>query len=529
MLGLVQKQLGRSVKGSQGHLLAPSRTFTASFSTKGFDFLSQNHEKPKMSLLKGTTPAPETSVEVQFVAAGSDVQSKFPSVAAPTFRDFEAKKSQQIMVYPDANKRVLLVGLGDEAQVDELTIRNATHRAISTIRSKGLPQAVLTIPETSTLQKERLVQLMTQASALSNYAFDRHLSLSEGRKQPLSDIFIQGGEEFQKIFDEEVAIAEETINARNLGNERSETIDPEFMEKVARTTAELPGVSIEVLQYEDLKEKGLDMMAHVGQAATSLPRLVVLEYKGNPDSEEKVGLVGKGITFDTGGLNLKPTGYIEDMHTDMCGSAAVLGAIRAAAKQGLKTNIVAALALAENAIGSKAVKPHAIVKSLKGISVEVNNTDAEGRLVLGDALTYVQQNYKPKTVIDVATLTGACIVALGPYAAGVFTNSDKLATKIQDAGNERFERCWKLPILPEHSEELKGHLTDSRSTGLGREGGASTAAAFLKQFVEKDVEWAHIDIAGPSSLSKPVSYFPKGATGFGVQVLYKYIKDNHMN
>ncbi|KAF0718132.1 hypothetical protein As57867_001868, partial [Aphanomyces stellatus] len=195
---------------------------------------------------------------------------------------------------------------------------------------------------------------------------------------------------------------------------------------------------------------------------------------------------------------------------------------------GLACNVVAVLALAENAIGSKAAKPHTIVKSLKGLTVEVNNTDAEGRLVLGDALSYVQQQYKPHTVIDVATLTGACIVALGEYCAGVFSNSDDLAHALVvwslTSGHATHERCWRLPILPEHTAELKGSQSDSRSMGKDRYGGAITAAAFLQQFVEKDVKWAHVDIAGPSNYSAARSYMPKGATGFGVQVLFDFLK-----
>lgn len=284
-------------------------------------------------------------------------------------------------------------------------------------------------------------------------------------------------------------------------------------------------MSLRVLHEEDLKEEGMNMFLSVGQASVCPPRLVILEYRGNANSDKKIALIGKGITFDTGGLNLKPTGSIENMHMDMCGSAAVLGAIRAASRENLKVNIVCALALAENAIGSKAVKPLTIVKSHKGITVENNNTDAEGRLVLGDAMSYVQKEYKPTKVIDVATLTGACMVALGEHCAGLFSNSDDLAKKLETAGTECYERCWRLPILPEHTAALKGSQSDSRSTGRARYGGASTAAAFLQKFVYEGVDWAHLDIAGPSNYSSAKSYFPKGATGFGVQLLYTYLKE----
>ncbi|DAZ97475.1 TPA: hypothetical protein N0F65_009958 [Lagenidium giganteum] len=486
--------------------------------------------------------AAATNTQVLFVAREHKDQLAshvpFP-VSRHALSDFAAKPQERMYLYPstDSNdvaaQRLLLVGLGEEAKVDENALRKATHAALTAVKAKRAQDVLLHVPQLDSgkVAPSRVVEVMTQASMLSNYQFDKYLSGGkdddgeEKLKLPLQTIYLSAAETFQGQVDEQVALAEETIFARNLGNERADVVTPAFMEQVARASADLPNMSVTVLQEDQLRAEGMNMFLSVGQAATVPPRLVILEYRGNPDSEDKVALVGKGITFDTGGLNLKPSGFIEDMHTDMCGSAAVLGAVRAASRLGLKVNIVCALALAENAIGSKAVKPHTIVKSHKGITVENNNTDAEGRLVLGDTLSYVQKEYKSvKKVIDVATLTGACVVALGEYCAGVFSNSDTLAKNLTVSGAECHERCWHLPILPEHAEEIKGTQSDSRSTGKGRYGGASTAAAFLKQFIDKDVEWAHVDIAGPSNYSAPRSYFPKGATGFGVQLLYTYLK-----
>jgi len=252
---------------------------------------------------------------------------------------------------------------------------------------------------------------------------------------------------------------------------------------------------------------------------------VTLEYKGDEKSKEVVALIGKGITFDTGGLNLKPTGGIENMHLDMSGCAAVLGTIKAAAAAKLPVNIVAVIALAENAIGPNAVKPHTIVPTFKG-SVEINNTDAEGRLALADAFMYVQKTHQPKRMIDMATLTGACVVALGECAAGVFTNTPELAKQLSDSGSRVHERCWPMPILPEHVAELKGVYSDHRSTGSSKTGGACTAAAFLQKFVEDGVQWAHVDIAGPAMYSKARDWMPEGGTGFGVQLLLDWIETN---
>ncbi|EEY68382.1 cytosol aminopeptidase, putative [Phytophthora infestans T30-4] len=514
------------------------------FSSSTAHRMVQQRVQGQLSLLAMDSSSPLTRVVFVSRSATADLQSSLPfPVSAAALRDFKAKPQEKLYLYPsednDAFKdqRVLLVGLGDANKVTPNVLRDATHGALSALKAKRAKDVVMQVPNLKdcTLDAARVVELLSQASMLSNYQFDQYLTDSKDvygenkLRLPLEQIYLDTSAEFQKNVAEQVAVGEETIFARNLGNGRSHIVDPAFMEEVARASTELPNMTVRVLQQEDLEKEGMNMFLSVGQAGVCPPRLVILEYKGNPDSDEKVALVGKGITFDTGGLNLKPTGAIEDMHTDMCGSAAVLGAVRAASRQGLKVNIVCALALAENAIGSKAVKPLTIVKSHKGITVENNNTDAEGRLVLGDAMSYVQKEYKPKKIIDVATLTGACMVALGEHCAGLFSNSDDLAKKLQETGTECHERCWRLPILPEHTAALKGSQSDSRSTGRGRYGGASTAAAFLQQFVYEGIDWAHLDIAGPSNYSSPKSYFPKGATGFGVQLLYTYLKEHEQH
>ncbi|CAI5712023.1 unnamed protein product [Peronospora destructor] len=498
----------------------------------------------QLSLLSETSSFSNTRVVFVSRSSASELHKSLPfPVSTAALSDFTAKSQEKMFLYPSVDhrkfkdQRVLLIGLGDADKVTPNVLRDATHGALSALKAKQVRDVVMHVPtlEGCTLKTNQVVELLTQASMLSNYQFDQYLTGSKDAdgdstlRLPLEKIFVDTSVEYQKNVVEQVTVGEETIFARNLGNERSHIVDPAFMEKMACLSAALPNMSVRVLQQEDLVKEGMNMFLSVGQAAACPPRLVILEYRGNPDSEEKIALVGKGVTFDTGGLNLKPTGSIEDMHTDMCGSAAVLGAVRAASRQGLKANIVCALALAENAIGSKAVKPLTIVKSHKGITVENNNTDAEGRLVLGDAMSYIQKEYKPKKVIDVATLTGACVVALGKHCAGLFSNSDDLAKKLQETGTKCHERCWRLPILPEHIAALKGSQSDSRSTGRGRYGGASTAAAFLQQFVYEGVDWAHLDIAGPSNYSSAKSYFPKGATGFGVQLLYSYLKEHEQH
>ena len=263
---------------------------------------------------------------------------------------------------------------------------------------------------------------------------------------------------------------------------------------------------IRVLDDQQLQDLGMNMFYNVGKAATSQPRCVMIHYQGNPEEPDNIdiALVGKGVTYDTGGLNLKPTGYMEDMYGDKGGSCAVIGALKGTLELRLKKNIIFACGFAENAIGSKSFKPGDIIQAMNGLNVEIGNTDAEGRLVLGDTMTYVQREFKPKQMIDLATLTGACVVALGNETAGLFSNDDDFTQEIKTASKQAFEPVWHLPINEDHKEAIKGSYGDISNTGKTRGyGGASTAAAFLLNFVEKDTKWAHLDIAGPAMAKAP--------------------------
>ena len=280
---------------------------------------------------------------------------------------------------------------------------------------------------------------------------------------------------------------------------------------------------IRVVKGTQLLDERMGLFHAVGRAAQSEPRLIAVHYKGNPDSEDNLALVGKGLTYDTGGLNLKPTGSMEDMYGDKNGSCAVLGALHGVLASRPKLNIVFAIGLAENAIDSKSFKGGDIITSRKGLTIEIGNTDAEGRLVLADTLTYVQDHYKPSTVIDLATLTGACMVALGQETAGLFSNDDELADNLIDSGKNTFEPLWRLPIFDDHREAMKSRAADMNNMGKVRYGGSSQAAAFLERFIEKDVKWAHLDIAGPAITKAAKGPVCADGTGFGSQILLDYI------
>ena len=319
-------------------------------------------------------------------------------------------------------------------------------------------------------------------------------------------------------------MAEATITARNLANVRGTEANPDFcVAAVRKLTAGHSDCTVKVLKGQALLDNHMSLFHAVGRAAQSEPQLCVVHYQGAPESKETIALVGKGVTYDTGGLNIKPTGFMETMYGDKNGASAVLGALSGILQEKPKINVVFAMGFAENSVDSKSYKPGDIIKSRKGLTVEIGNTDAEGRLVLADTLTYVQDHYSPSTVIDLATLTGACKMALGVETAGLFSNDDSLASDLTQSGKDTFERVWRLPICDEHRDDMKSSFADLNNKGKKPYGGASQAASFLERFINPDVKWAHIDIAGPGMAGAQKGPVCADGTGFGTQLLIDYL------
>lgn len=286
------------------------------------------------------------------------------------------------------------------------------------------------------------------------------------------------------------------------------------------------GIEVEVIKHEELQEIGMNLLLSVSKGSEINGNVVVLKWNGNKKSEEyPIALVGKGVTFDTGGISLKPSSGMWDMKYDMAGSATVVATIKSLALQKAKVNAIGVVGLVENMPSSKATKPGDVITSLSGQTVEVQNTDAEGRLVLADCLTYVQNEYKPKNIIDLATLTGAMVIALGNQYAGLFSNSDELAENLLASSKNTGDKIWRMPLAKEYDKMLKSDIADMKNIG-GREAGSITAAQFLKRFIQDDTNWAHIDIAGMAWEDKGTDITPKGASGFGVKLLNDYINKN---
>ena len=313
--------------------------------------------------------------------------------------------------------------------------------------------------------------------------------------------------------------------ARDLVNENASIMTPLQMAEEAKELGRSGAIKVTVLDEKQLRLKGLNLINAVGQGSNTPPRLIFLEYSGNKRSTNKTAIVGKGITFDSGGQNLKPTGHIETMRIDMAGAATVIATFKALKDLKPAINVVGVVAAAHNALSSKSFFPGDIYTSYLGKTVEINSTDAEGRLLLADAVAYCQKKYNPASIIDLATLTGGILYALGDLAAGLFSNNDDLAGELFKSGEKTGERLWRLPMYKEYSDSLKGDLSDLRNISRLKKGHASsiTAAAFIKEFVQ-DIPWAHIDIAGTAfNEGSARGETPQFGTGFGVRLLLDYL------
>ncbi len=440
--------------------------------------------------------------------------------------EFKGDIGEVVLLHPlKIFKRIIVSGAGEFS--DPENARIALAHAINTL-SKTRARKILLY--TGNLPRESLSELIEQFIIISEMTmYDPGLFFkAKERKEPsLKELLIHDPNSIlgEDIIDKALKIAESVNYARKLADTPSSDMDPERIEEEARKLAERLGLGIHVLYMEDLKKLGMNGIIGVGRGGRVPPRLIILEYRGRSSDGWDIAVIGKTVTFDAGGLNLKPTGYIETMKYDMCGGAAALGTIRALAELKAPVNVVAALPAVENMPGAQSYRPKDILKMYNGLTVEVNNTDAEGRLILADTLSYIEEKYKPGLIVDLATLTGAVVVALGKYAAGLFTPNDKLAEEFYDIGMRVGERVWRLPLWKEYYKQLKSDIADTSNIG-GRPAGSITAAAFLSKFVEDKDRWVHIDIAGTAWVEKghpDKPYYKNAATGYGVRLLVYYV------
>ena len=438
--------------------------------------------------------------------------------------DFSGKLAETSLLYGQEQlgaPRLLLVGLGERESFDRERLRRASATAARRARALKVRRAALSLPAAQGAEVREAAQAAAEGARLGLYRFDRHKSGAENHdldtfwvvseEQDL-DQAVEGADVGQKV-------ASGAELARDLANEPSNVATPEYLAHKAREIAQRHGMQLRVLDWAGIEDEGLTGLATVGRSASNEPRFIVLEHReGGADAP--IVLVGKAVTFDSGGISIKPSSGMEDMKFDMSGGAAVLGAMEAVGALNLALNVVALVPATENLPGGNAYKPGDVLKLHSGKTVEIVTTDAEGRLILADALSYARR-YEPAAVLDCATLTGACRVALGDHASGLMGNDEDLISEVQTAGEASGERAWPLPLFEEYTEQIKGDVADIKNSG-GRYGGALTAGAFLKEFAA--YPWAHLDIAGTAYGKKGNAYTPKGATGAPARLLVEFLR-----
>ena len=444
--------------------------------------------------------------------------------AAKSKAEFNGKPGECLTLFQPENTRIaraVFFGLGKTESLSGETLRSFAGRAVTFCINARLSSLTIATPSATAIELDAptLFKALMEGSCLGNHIFDRYKQDKE--KKSLRKVVIMAAAAQKKAYAplaqkvEEVCTA--SIMAREWVTTPSNDKRPAAFAGMIQKAAKSAGLKVKVMDERWLQQQKFGAMLAVAQGSNAKPRLVTVEYA--PRGVKKtVVFVGKGVTFDSGGINLKPSGSIETMKMDMSGAAAVAGAMLAVARIKPDFRVVGIMPLVENMPSGTAIRPGDIIRSFAGKTVEIGNTDAEGRLILIDAMAWAVKQYKPDTMVDLATLTGACVVALGEKIAGVFSKDSQLADAIVAAGEATYERCWQLPLPDDYKELLKNDFADLNNVSSGRWGGAITAALFMSEFVG-DTRWAHIDIAGPAWSKKASDYCGAGGTGFGVRLL----------
>jgi leucyl aminopeptidase len=453
--------------------------------------------------------------------------------AAVASGDFTGKIGQSVLAYPDRRrkaKRVLLWGLGAGKGIDAEALRAAAGTAVSRAASARSARVALVVPPFGAGSDPESCQALAEGAVLGGYRFDAYREKSEETASRVGTLTLlvprdQNLRASRESARRGVVIAESQNVARELSNLPPNVLSPEQLAQEARTVAGEVGLSVRVFDVPELQRRKMGAILAVGGGSARPPRLVTLEYapKGAKKERPALCIVGKGITFDSGGISIKPAAGMDEMKHDMSGAATVIGVLRACALLALPVRVVGVIGAAENLPDGTAYRPGDIVTAASGKTIEVLNTDAEGRVVLADALHHAKTEFDPAAIVDLATLTGACVVALGRWATGLFGSHAGLVEALRAAGQKTGEIAWPMPLLDGHKREIKSEVADIKNSG-GRQAGASTAAAFLSHFVG-DTPWAHLDIAGTAWTTSPVNgYQPRGATGVGVRLLLELLR-----
>ena len=457
----------------------------------------------------------------ELTAAARRVDQASKGALKKAARDISGKTGSTLLLHSlpgVAAERVLLVGLGEKS-TKEAAFRDAVRAAANALKDLAVKDAALFLVDMKVGTRPLSWNVRHAVLAMNDalYRFDQLKTQKNANRPALAEVTLplSAKAELQGALREAVATAEGAALARTLGNLPPNICTPSYLADEAKKLAREFKLQAEVLERKDMEKLGMGAFLAVARGSHQPPKLIVLRYSGGGKRNRTLALVGKGITFDTGGISLKPSGEMDEMKFDMSGAASVLGALRALAAMKAPVNVVGLIPACENMPGGAATKPGDVVTTLSGQTVEILNTDAEGRLILCDALTYAER-YKPDAVVDIATLTGACVIALGHVATGLFANDEKLADEIRAAADDAWDRVWPMPLWEDYQEQLRSNFADFANIG-GRPAGSITAACFLARFT-RNLRWAHLDIAGTAWKSGR----EKGSTGRPVPLLVRF-------
>ena len=464
-------------------------------------------------------------------AAALDKKTGGLLTRAVTGGRFSGKKGQFVSVVCPASAgvdRVIIAGIGKAADIDVLAAQSAGGSIIASLNAHGITHAsiLVELPKEAKEEATTIAAQVAFGAYLRSYRFDKYRTKEPVDQKPtLAQLSVQVAKASvaTKAYAALLPVAESVCFSRDLVNEPANIIYPQTLAAKAKELSKL-GVSVEVLGEDKMRKLGMNALLGVGQGSVRESQMVIMRWNGNPsDKKGPLAFVGKGVTFDPGGISIKPAGGMEEMKWDMGGAGTVIGLMRALAARKAKVNAVGVVGLVENMPDGNAQRPGDVVVSMSGQTIEVINTDAEGRLVLADALWYTQSKFKPRFIVDLATLTGAIIIALGSSKAGLFSNDDDLVAKLEQASKDTGEELWRLPLGDVYDKQINCDVADMKNVGEGREAGSITAAQFLQRFVN-GVPWAHLDIAGVAWAKKDAGVTPKGASAYGVRLLNRLVE-----
>jgi len=441
---------------------------------------------------------------------------------------FKGQYGQMLPITLEKGNKVVLIGLGKKEDQNEKQWQKIGSAVLTALESSPTGEGAVEIHSLKKAEDDQVAANMALGALLKSWRFEKYFT----KKKPEElfsvkklTILTPDPKAAEKVFKLLEAVAEGVFFTRTIVTEPANVINPETLAKAAESLKK-DGVKVEVISQKDLKKMGANAILGVGQGSITDPRLVVMQWNGGSKGEAPLAIVGKGVTFDTGGISIKPANNMEEMKYDMAGAAVVMGLMKSLALRKAKVNVVGVTPLVENMPSGSAQRPGDVVKSLSGQTIEILNTDAEGRLILADALWYAQDRFKPKLMVDLATLTGAIVISLGTERAGLFATDDDLAKKLYRAGDDVGELLWRQPLDEVYDKDINSDIADVKNITSGRGAQAITAAKFLQRFTNQ-VPWAHLDIAGVTWAAKDLPLAAKGATAFGVRLLDRFILDNY--